>query len=168
MRTINTAIEKTSSTNPLCPLSMPGATWASVAAEGVCVGLAFFFGFFFFGFFFSPQAVGVFCHSGSFTINAKKTPTTPSPVNNKQKGVVGMEGEMPREAARRRAPADAICHLDEPRERCQVCSSGGTPSREREGLRAAEGRKGGRNTALAGQDQPAHSLCWEERECLTG
>lgn len=102
MRTINTAIEKTSSTNPLCPLSMPGATWASVAAEGVFVGLAFFF---FFWLFFPPQAVGVFCHSGSFTINAKKTPTTPSPVNNKQKRVVDMEREMPREAARMRAPA---------------------------------------------------------------
>lgn len=162
MRTINTAIEKTSSTNPLCPLSMPGATWASVAAEGVCVGFAFFFLAF-----FSPQAVGVFCHSGSFTINAKKTPTTPSPVNNKQKGVVDMEGEMPREAARMRAPADAICHLDNLRERCQFCSSGGAPRKEREGLRTAEGRKGGRNTALTGQDQTAHSLCWEERECLT-
>lgn len=162
MRTINTAIEKTSSTNPLCPLSMPGATWASVAAEGVCVGLAFFFWLF-----FPPQAVGVFYHSGSFTINAKKTPTTPSPVNNKQKGVVDMEGEMPREAARMRTPADAICHLDNLRERCQICSSGGTPRREREGLRRAEGRKGGRNTAVTGQDQPAHSLCWEERECLT-
>lgn len=122
---------------------------------------------FFFLAFFSPQAVGVFYHSGSFTINAKKTPTTPSPVNNKQKGVVDMEGEMPREAARMRTPADAICHLDNLRERCQICSSGGTPRREREGLRRAEGRKGGRNTAVTGQDQPAHSLCWEERECLT-
>lgn len=166
MRTINTAIEKTSSTNPLCPLSMPGATWASVAAEGVCVGLALFF-FFFFWLSFPPQAVGVFCHSSSFTINAKKTPTTPSPVNNKQKGVVDMEGEMPREAARMRAPADAICHLDHLRERCQFYSSGGTPRKEREGLRTAEGRKGGRNTALTGQDQTAHSLCWKERECLT-
>uniref|UniRef100_A0A8C4U5E9 Uncharacterized protein n=1 Tax=Falco tinnunculus TaxID=100819 RepID=A0A8C4U5E9_FALTI len=37
MRTIKTATEKTSTTNPLCPFSMPGATWASVAAEGMCV-----------------------------------------------------------------------------------------------------------------------------------
>uniref|UniRef100_A0A663MSM8 Uncharacterized protein n=1 Tax=Athene cunicularia TaxID=194338 RepID=A0A663MSM8_ATHCN len=52
MRTIKTATEKTSTTNPLCPFSMPGATWASVAAEGVCVGLSFFF---FFWVFFSEK-----------------------------------------------------------------------------------------------------------------
>lgn len=151
---------------------MPGATWASVAAEGVCVGLFFFFLAFLFSFFFwlfflpPPQAVGVFCHSGSFTINAKKTPTTPSPVNNKQKGVVGMEGEMPGEAARRGALADAICLWTSPGKGAKSAAREG-PDRERGGLRAAEGRKAGRNTALAGQDQPAHSLCWEERECLT-
>lgn len=121
---------------------------------------------FFFWLFSSPQAVGVFCHSGSFTINAKKAPTTPSPVNNKQKGVVGMEGEVPREAARRRAPAGAICHLDNqgkvPNLHLGRDPEQGSP---RSPKSRGKGRKGGRSTALAGQDQTAHSLCWEEREC---
>uniref|UniRef100_A0A8B9EJI7 Uncharacterized protein n=1 Tax=Anser cygnoides TaxID=8845 RepID=A0A8B9EJI7_ANSCY len=42
-RTIKTAKEKTSTTNPLCPFSMPGATWASVAAEVyTCVDIYIF------------------------------------------------------------------------------------------------------------------------------
>lgn len=44
-RTIKTAKEKGLATTPSCPLAVPGATWASVAAEGVCEGLSFFFFF---------------------------------------------------------------------------------------------------------------------------
>lgn len=80
MRTIKTATEKTSTTTPLCPLSMPGATWASVAAEGVCVGLSLFFSSFLFA------SCWRFCHSGSFTINSKKSPNHTQTSQQQTKG----------------------------------------------------------------------------------
>lgn len=80
MRTINTAIEKTSSTNPLRPLSMPGATWASVAAEGVCVGLFFFwlFSFFFFGFFPPRKLLACFAIQVRLQLMPKKPQPHPA------------------------------------------------------------------------------------------
>lgn len=115
---------------------MPGATWASVAAEGVCAGLAFFFGFF-----FPRKLLACFAIQVRLQLMPKKPQPHPAQSTTNKREQSAWREKCPeklQEGELRPVPFATWTT----RERCQICISGGTPSRDRQGLQRAEGREG--------------------------